>query len=226
MAPPPTEAMVQVQGQPPRKRIGLLGGTFDPIHIGHLALARAAQVALLLDEVRFIPTGRSWQKEDAVTSGENRVAMARLAIGETPGWQVDTREVERQGATYTVDTLRELRQELGPEPALVLLLGSDQMRNLATWHRYRELLQHAHIAATQRGPHRLAGFADEIEALVAEHGRDALPEAPAGAIVFFRMPPVPVSASALRAALARGERPTELLPAPVLEYIDRHYLYQ
>lgn len=226
MAPTPADTKPQPRGRTPRKRIGLLGGTFDPIHIGHLALARAAQTALLLDEVRFIPAGRSWQKGNAATSGEDRIAMARLAIGETPGWQVDPREVERKGASYTVDTLRELREELGPEPALVLLLGGDQMRNLATWHRYRELLQHAHIAATQRGPHRLTGFVDEIETLVAEHGCDALPEAPAGAIVFFRMPPVPVSASALRAALARGERPAELLPAPVLEYIDRHRLYQ
>lgn len=209
-----------------RKRIGLLGGTFDPIHVGHLALARAAQQALPLDEVRFLPTGHSWQKQGAATAAGHRLAMTRLAVGDTPGWTVDTREIDRAGATYTVDTLRELREELGPEPALVLLLGSDQMRNLATWHRYRELLRHAHIAATQRGPHRLAEFDPRVEVLVATHGCDALPDAPAGAIVFFRMPPVPVSATGLREALARGERPAELLPAPVLDYIDRHHLYQ
>jgi nicotinate-nucleotide adenylyltransferase len=209
-----------------RARIGLLGGTFDPIHIGHLALARAAQQALLLDEVRFIPTGRSWQKRGEAADGAHRLAMTRLAVGNTPGWQVDTRELDREGATYTVDTLRELRTELGPEPALVLLLGADQFHNLATWHRYQELLEHAHIAATARGPDRLAEFPPAVEALLDAHGRDALPDAPAGSIVFFRMPPVPVSATALRTALARGEPHADLLPAPVLDYIERHHLYQ
>lgn len=209
-----------------RRRIGLLGGTFDPIHVGHLALARAAREALRLDEVRFIPTGQSWQKSGSGVDAAARLEMVRLAVGPTPGFVVDDREVRRAGASYTIDTLVELRAELGPEPALVLVLGSDQLRNLATWHRYRELLRHAHIAATQRGPHRLAEFDPLVEVLVATHGRDALPDAPAGAIVFFRMPPVPVSATALREALARGERPAELLPAPVLDYIDRHHLYQ
>ena len=209
-----------------RLRIGLLGGTFDPIHVGHLALAKAAQVALPLDEIRFIPTGQPWQKRGNVSNSAHRLAMTRLAVGATPGWQVDAREVERDGATYTVDTLRELRAELGPEPALVLLLGADQLHNLASWHRYDELLEHAHIAATARGPDPLAGFPPEVEALLARQGRDALPDAPAGSIVFFRMPPVPVSATALRAALARGDRPAELLPAPVLDYIERHHLYQ
>lgn len=210
----------------PRRRIGLLGGTFDPVHVGHLALARAACEALLLDEIRFIPTGRSWQKDDVTASGAQRLEMLRLAIAGRDGWAVDDRELRRDGPTYTIDTLNELRDELGPEPSLVLVLGSDQLRNLSTWHRYRELLTLAHIAATQRGPHRLAEFDSSVEVMVATHGRDALPDAPAGAIVFFRMPPVPVSATALRASLARGERPAELLPAPVLDYIDRLHLYR
>ena len=209
----------------PRRRIGLLGGTFDPVHVGHLALGRAACEAFRLDELRLIPTGRSWQKESAGASGAQRLEMARLAIKGLEGWQVDDRELRRAGATYTVETLRELRAELGPEPALVLILGSDQLRNLATWHGYRELLDHAHIAATQRGPHRLSDFEPRVESLLDEHGREALPDAASGAIVFFRMPPVPVSATGLRAALARGERPSELLPAGVLDYIDRYHLY-
>lgn len=209
------------------RRIGLLGGTFDPIHIGHLALARAACEALRLDEMRLIPTGRSWQKDGATASSEQRLEMARLAIGDTPGWSVDDRELRRVGPTYTVDTLRELRVETGPDSALVLVLGSDQLHNLATWHRYRELLTFAHIAATQRGMRRLAEFEPEVEALLVAHGRDALPDdEAAGSIVFFRMPPVPVSATALRAAFSRGERPVELLPARVLDYIEHHHLYQ
>ena len=208
------------------KRIGLLGGTFDPVHVGHLALARAAADALKLDEVRFIPTGRSWQKDSASASGEQRLQMLRLAVDGRANWSVDEREVRRDGPTYTIDTLAELRNELGPQVSLVLILGSDQLRNLATWHRYRELLDFAHIAATQRGSHRLVDFEPQVAGLLDEHGREALPDAPAGTIVFFRMPPVPVSATALRAALARGERPAELLPPGVLDYIDRHRLYR
>lgn len=212
--------------QPRRRRIGLLGGTFDPIHVGHLALAHAARTALQLDEVRFVPTGQSWQKGGSGAPAAARLDMVRLAIEGTPGFVVDDRETRRPGPSYTVDTLVELRAEVGPEPALVLVLGSDQLRNLATWHRYDELLRHAHIAATRRGSHRLTGFDAPLEALLAAHGRDALPDAPSGAIVFFRMPPVAVSASALRAQLARGERPLELLPAGILAYIERHRLYR
>ena len=208
------------------KRIGLLGGTFDPVHVGHLALARAARDALRLDEIRFVPTGRSWQKDAASATAEQRLEMLRRAIAGTPGWSVDDREVRRSGPSYTVDTLAGLRAEVGPHDALVLIVGSDQLRNLASWHRYRELLDFAHVAATRRGPHRLADFDPQVEALVAAHGCDALPDTPAGAIVFFRMPPVPVSATELRAALARGEHPVELLPVPVLDYIALHNLYR
>ncbi|MCC7483315.1 MAG: nicotinate-nicotinamide nucleotide adenylyltransferase, partial [Hyphomicrobiales bacterium] len=123
-----------------RRRIGLLGGTFDPIHVGHLALAHAARDALRLDEVRLVPTGRSWQKAGAGAGVAARLAMVRRAVSAIPGVVVDDRETRRAGASYTIDTLIELRAELGAEPALVLLLGSDQLRNLATWHRYRELL--------------------------------------------------------------------------------------
>jgi nicotinate-nucleotide adenylyltransferase len=209
-----------------RPRIGLLGGTFDPVHVGHVALGRAACEALKLDELRLIPTGRSWQKDGTGASKTQRLEMAQLAASGRPHWQVDDRELRREGATYTIDTLRELRAELGEDASLVLILGSDQLRNLASWQAYRALLDYAHIAATQRGPDRLADFDERVEALLAAHGREALPDAPAGAIVFFRMPAVPVSATGLRAAIGRGERPAELLPAGVLDYIDRYHLYR
>lgn len=209
-----------------RRRIGILGGTFDPVHVGHLALARAARDALALDEVRLLPTGRSWQKHASAADAGQRLAMVRLAIAGEPGFVADPRETLRAGATYTIDTLAELRAELGADPAIVLLMGSDQLRNLASWHRYRELLDFAHIGCTRRERIRLGGLAPEVEALVAAHGRDALPDAPAGAIVFFSMPPVPVSATALRERLALGERPAELVPPAVLDYIDSQRLYR
>lgn len=208
------------------RRIGILGGTFDPIHVGHLALARSAQVALDFDEIRFLPTGISWQKSDTATSASNRLEMVRLAVAGRPGWVVDDREVRRGGNSYTVDTLKELRGELGGDTVLVLLLGSDQLRNLATWHRYRELLDHAHIAVTRRERVSLARLPAAVEALVAEKGCDALPDRPSGSIVFFGMPFVPVSATRLREQLLEGDRPAELLPRVVLDYIDHNGLYR
>jgi len=204
----------------------VLDGTFDPIHAGHLMLAASARAALSLDEVRLMPTGASWQKSSVVASAAQRLAMLRLALDGASGLIADDREVRRGGPSYTVDTLIELRGELGPDTALVLILGSDQLRNLATWKRYEQLLAHAHIACTQRERVPLTDLPEPVEALVRAHGAQRLPDAPAGSIVFFTMPPMPVSATALRAQLARGERPAELVPAPVLDYIDQHQLYR
>ena len=150
----------------------------------------------------------------------------RRAIAGHRGFVLDDREVRRGGNTYTVDTLSELRNELGRDAVLVLLLGSDQLRNLATWRRYQELLTLAHIAVTRREQISLARLPESVESLVAEHGRDTLPEAPSGAIVFFGMPFVPVSATRLREQLLAGERPAAVLPAGILNYIDHHQLYR
>ncbi len=211
-------------------RIGLLGGSFDPIHVGHLALARAAQTALGLSGLIFMPTGQSWQKTHQRTAGKHRLAMVREALksagGDQQGWRADDREVLRDGPTYTVETLADLRAELGPLTPLILLMGSDQLLNLATWHRYEELLDFCSIAVTQREQVRLTDFPAPVEALLNKHGRDALSDRPAGDIVFFRMPAVPVSSTSLRAGLAAGESFPELLPQGVGEYIDQHRIYR
>ena len=212
-----------------RRRVGILGGTFDPPHVGHLALARSARDAMQLDEVRLMPTGHSWQKSAAGASALQRLEMVRIAlrdVGPAEGLRADDREVVRSGQTYTVDTLEALRKELGPDVMLVLIVGSDQLRNLATWRNWQRLFDLAHIAATQRERITLEDLPPEVEAEVASRGRDALPDAPAGSVVFFRMPAVAVSATGLRAQLAAGERPDALSPPAVLDYIQSHRLYR
>lgn len=209
-----------------RGRIGVFGGTFDPIHIGHLAIVRWARAELALDQVKVIPTGQSWQKVRAGASAADRLAMLRLALAGEPFAQLDEREVQRGGPSYTVDTLESLRRDLGDQVALVLIIGSDQLHNLASWHRYSELLRLAHLAVTQREDVRLSNFPAPIETLLDRHGADHLPDCAAGAIVFFRMPMVPVSATVLRQQLAHGADVTELVPGPVLDYIRAQRLYQ
>ncbi len=213
-------------GPSPRRRVGLLGGTFDPVHVAHLALARAALAHLALDELRFVPTGRSWQKASAGASAEQRIEMLQLAVAALPRTLIDERETLRAGASYTIDTLIELRAQLGEAAALVWILGSDQLRNLPTWHRWQELLRYAHLAVARRAGDALEGLDARVRGLVDQRSRNELPDAPAGSIVFFPMPPMPMSGSALRGRLARGEQPVELLPPGVLDYIDRNRLYR
>lgn len=209
-----------------RRRIGLLGGTFDPVHVAHLALADAAFEHLELDELRFVPTGHSWQKGHAGATTRQRIEMLQIAIGRLPGTTIDPRETQRPGPSYTIDTLVGLRAELGGEPALVWIAGSDQLRNLHTWHRWDELLRHAHLAIARRAGDTLEALEAPVQSIVDAHARDALPDEPAGSLVFFPMPPMPVSGSALRACLARDQSPDEWLPAGVLDYIDRNRLYR
>lgn len=206
-------------------RVAVFGGAFDPIHVGHMALARAARVALRLDTVHLMPTGESWQKPGQRTAARHRLAMTRIAAAGLEGAVVDDREVRRDGPTYTVETLRAMRAELGPSTCLILLLGSDQLHNLASWWHYEELLDLANLAVTQRDQVALRAFAEPVEALLARHGRDALSGAAAGELVFFRMPVTPVSSTRLRKALAAGEPVAELLPPGVHQYILEHGLY-
>jgi nicotinate-nucleotide adenylyltransferase len=217
-------------------RVGLLGGSFNPVHVGHLALGRAAVAAFDLDRMVVMPTGNSWQKAGSAhgqVDGAHRLAMVRIALGAFASrpsagceWVADDLEVARAGPSYTIDTLQTLRERLGPAPALILILGSDQLHNLATWHRWRDLLDFAHIAVTQRERVPLAGLPEPVERLVAQRGVQALPDEAAGSVVFFQMPPVAVSATGLRRQLARGEFPEALLPAGVADYIRRHQLYR
>jgi nicotinate-nucleotide adenylyltransferase len=239
-------------------RVGLFGGTFDPPHVGHRVLVRSAALALKLDVVRLIPSGQPWQKTTVATSAVDRLQMLRAAVLDMSPrpdepWQiaVDDRETRRVGPTFTVETLKELRAEVGPATQLVWLMGADQFANLPTWHRWRELLDVTHLAVTARGPEGLTELPAEMQALLNAHGRDALPEPiqrgadsadgansaggaegiqnpgyACGSIVLFRMPAVPISSTALRRQLQAGDRPRELLSDGVIDLIDRLGLYR
>lgn len=212
--------------------IGLLGGSFDPIHVGHLALARAALDRLRLDEVRFIPAGRPWQKGD-ITEAAHRAKMVALAIADEPRFVLDMHEIERPGPTYTIDTLRGLRAALGPATPLVLVLGADQMQRLDTWRDWRHLLDYAHLAVARRNDAVLT-LSWPLQEFYNEHWtRPAqLRERPAGFIVDLEMAPVDASATEIRALLrapaspARDARLAQIVPAAVLDYIRAHDLYR
>ena len=212
-----------------RNVIGILGGTFDPVHLGHVALAEAALAQLPLAEVLWMPSGSPGHRASPVASAHDRLAMLRLATEGHPCFRIDAAELESSEPTYTVHTLTRLRAQLGKAQPLVLLLGADSFLSLPTWLRWRELFDLAHIAHVSRPGHLASdgGPAPELSAEIAR--RAARPEqlaaSAAGRIATFNMPPMAVSSSAIRASLAAGEDARDLLPAAVLAYIRSQRLY-
>ena len=213
--------------------LGIFGGTFDPIHCGHLELAREVRAALDLGAVRFVPAGDPPHRAAPVAPAIHRLAMVELAIADHPGLEVDALEIQRRGRSYTVDTLEELRRELRSR-TLALIVGGDAFLGLPRWHRWRELLALAHLIVVAR-----PGVSFQLEmppALAVEwtarlrNDASALSTEHAGAIVVQPITAHPISASAIRAELARGAEGIAavrgLLPASVLAYIDRNQLYR
>ena len=214
--------------------IGILGGTFDPIHYGHLRLATAVQSALGLAQVHVIPSGVPPHREAPCASPEDRLAMAQLGCAEFPGLEPDDREVRRAGPSYTVVTLQELHNEDRNRP-LALLLGTDALQGLAGWHRWQQLFTLAHLVVVER-----PGTSFDVAALappLREQWERRLTTDPArlarqlaGSIVRVPVAPQPISATAIRAALERGAagraEVAGLLPAAVLAYIERNQLYR
>lgn len=214
--------------------LGLLGGTFDPIHFGHLRLAEEAREALRLERVLLIPAGQPPHRGTPQSSAEHRLAMTRLAAANNAGLGVDDGEVFATGRSYTVLTLQRLRAAWGPQRPLVLILGADAFAGLPRWHRWQELFDLAHIAVASRpgyAPHGRrwpAALSPELDAACA--GRiDADPaslrKTPCGRVVPFDMTPLAISASLIRDLILGGRSARYLLPDPVLDYIGLHHLY-
>ena len=217
--------------RPAQRCVLLLGGSFDPVHAGHVGLAHYFGTLLHPDELRLIPAGQPWQKPGMKTPAADRIAMLELAF---PHWPmpvvIDDQEVRREGASYAIDTLRGLRDELGPETSLVLALGADQLANLHTWRDWRQLFDQAHLCFAAR-----PGFSMTRDVLDADVAKEVarrlaspaqLRSTPAGLAFIAPNLALDVSSTAIRAALAAGGDAGGLLPAPVLDYIRQHHLYQ
>lgn len=209
---------------------GILGGTFDPIHFGHLRLAEEACEALDLAEVRWIPAGQPPHRAAPRVDAMHRLEMVRRAVAGNPAFAVDDAETRSAAPSYTVTSLERLRAAAGARP-LVLLMGADAFLGLASWHRWRELFALAHIGVATRPGFEFSPqeFPAELaEACADRLGRNpgALREGPAGQVVAFDMTPLDISASIVRARLAAGLSVRYLLPDPVREYIDQHHLYR
>ena len=212
---------------PPQPRpIGILGGTFDPIHYGHLRPALELLETLELAEVRFVPCRIPVHRCSPQITAEQRLALARLATAGQPGFVVDDRELRREGSSYMVDTLASLREDFSDVP-LCLIVGTDAFRELHTWHRWRELSRFAHIVVMQR-PGLSKSFVPVLEEFVAPRMADAaaLRRQPAGLILFQPVTQLDISATHIRALLARGQSPRFLLPEAVLACIHERALYR
>ena len=210
--------------------IGLLGGTFDPVHFAHLRLAVEAIEQLSLTSVRWIPSGQPGHRGAPAASVEHRLAMLRLAIAGEPRFALDGADARSPVPTFTVSTLARLRADLGPGVPLVLIIGTDQLLALDSWREWKRLFDLAHIAVAERPRFqmRAGALAGELAAEYARRSTEAsaLARTPAGAITTFAMTPLDISASAIRAGLAAGRTPRYLLPDAVLDYIGSHRLYR
>ena len=193
------------------RRIGVYGGSFDPPHLAHLALARVARDALALDELRLMPVGQPWQKAGLQAQAGQREAMLRLLVAGEPGLLVDARELHRSGASYTIDTLRELAAEQAGAQ-LFLVMGADQFSNLHTWHEAAELPRLATLAVAAR------------------EGQAVQPPAawagPPPAWHELPLPRIDISATEIRRRAAAGEPLAPLVGEAVAGYIDQYQLYR
>ncbi|MDP1653622.1 MAG: nicotinate-nucleotide adenylyltransferase [Rhodocyclaceae bacterium] len=211
--------------------LGILGGTFDPVHLAHVALARAALDRLNLAQVVWIPAGQPPHRDRPRTPADDRLAMVRMAIAGEPRFALDASEVASTAPSYTMHTLERLRREYGASRPLVLLMGADAFRGLPGWHRWQEIFGLAHIAVATRPDFPLDAFAAPLaDEFIARRlaGAD-FSSKPAGGIHTFELVAGTVSATAVRGLVAAGapdEKLRELVPAPVLDYIRQHQLYR
>jgi nicotinate-nucleotide adenylyltransferase len=212
--------------------IGLLGGTFDPIHFGHLRLAEELAEELDIAQVRFIPAGQPPHRGQPRADASQRLEMVRRAVAGNPRFRLDAREIQRDAPSYSVDTLTALRAELPAETPLVLFMGGDAFLGLTTWHEWRHLFDLAHIAVAHRPGYSLASWEDALPDTLrtclstrrCEQAAEIL-EKPAGQVFLHTITQLDISASQIRYRALRGQSLRYLLPDPVIDYINENRLY-
>jgi len=192
------------------QRLGVMGGTFDPIHHGHLVAASEVAQFFMLDEVVFVPTGQPWQKDDRkVSPSEDRYLMTVIATASNPRFSVSRIDIDRGGPTYTIDTLRDLRAERGNEAELFFITGADALSRMMSWQDVNELFELAHFVGCTRPGHRLTG-----------HG---LPE---DRVSLLEIPALAISSTDCRERVAHGQPIWYLVPDGIVQYIAKRRLYR
>jgi nicotinate-nucleotide adenylyltransferase len=215
-----------------KQAVGILGGTFDPIHYGHLRLAEEMLELANFRKILFIPAGTPPHRDVPRVSAQHRSAMVRLAIADQPAFVLDEREVARTTPCYSVDTLRELRAEYGKEQPLCLLMGGDAFLQLDTWHAWEQLFELAHIVVGFRPGFTLDERIHSAAPDLRRHYQrrlcsvDALAGQPAGGIVELAIPKLEISATLIRSRVAENRSIRYLLPNKVADYIHQHHLYE
>ena len=207
--------------------IGIFGGSFDPIHLGHLRAALELAQALGLAQVRFMPCRQPPHRSLPLASAEHRVALLEAALRSEPAFHLDTRELHRDGPSYTVDTLLSLRAELGAAP-LCLILGMDAFQGFSTWHRWQEVIELAHLVVAHRPgwtPPR-SGTVAELLAQRQVRGGAQLRQRSGGHILLWPVTPLDISSSHIRALVAEGRSPRYLVPEAVWELIQARNIYR
>ncbi len=203
--------------------IGIFGGTFDPIHYGHLRPAAEVGQLLSLEKLFLVPASVPPHRQAPVATAEQRLQLMRLAVSEFPQMEVDDCEIRRGGISYTVDTLRHYRQ-LYPQTSLCLLLGSDAFASMQSWHQWRSLLTLAHLVVMQR-PHHDDVVPEWSEARLIRHV-DGLMNSASGKVYIQKVTPQNISATGIRQAIAAKNEFATLLPSRVLQYIQKYNIYE
>lgn len=211
-----------------RGPVGIFGGTFDPVHYGHLRSALELVEHLQLDHLRLMPCGTPPHGKTPALSAVHRAAMVELAVADEPRLRCDRRELNRTGASWTIDSLEDLRRELGREISLCLVMGGDAVARITTWHRWQDLLGLAHIVVLARPGWALPGTGDVAHWLEGHRlaSAAALHDRPCGGVYGDALRQLPISSTEIRNLLAQGQSARYLLPEQVLDYIQSKGLYQ
>lgn len=215
------------QAPAPLAPVGVFGGTFDPVHYGHLRTALELVEQLQLQQLRLMPCAVPPHRESPACAASHRAAMVELAVAGEPRLACDTRELERQGVSYTIDSLVELRRELGEGYSLCLVMGCDAVLGITAWHRWQELLDWAHVVVIARPGWQLP-VTGPVADWLRQHrlvDRHPLRARPNGGTLIEELRPLAISSTEIRRLLAAGRSPRYLLPQAVLDYIQTHNLY-